>query len=64
MVRRKPKPPCLIASPRSMRRIADIDKSYQGHYAALTKPEPLNVAYVQALLAADEALLLVFDTRE
>jgi hypothetical protein len=47
-----------------MRRIADIDKSYQGHYAALTKPEPLNVAYVQALLAADEALLLVFDTRE
>jgi hypothetical protein len=33
-------------------------------YAALARPEPLSVADVQALLRAEEALLLVLDTPE
>jgi hypothetical protein len=48
-------------------RIAEIDETLVSDfpdYAALTKSEPLGVADVQALLRADEALLLVLDTPE
>ena len=48
-------------------RIVQIDKTLVSDfpdYAALTKSEPLGVADVQALLRADEALLLVLDTPE
>jgi CHAT domain-containing protein/tetratricopeptide (TPR) repeat protein len=48
-------------------RVGEIDKTLAKDfpdYAALAGAEPLTIAEVQALLRADEALVLILDTRE